>query len=218
MAPSLRVTVGQHSEAGPGKSNQDFHGAMIPVGPALTLKGVAVAVADGISSSRVGRMASETAVKGFLDDYYCTSDAWTVKTSVHRVLAATNSWLHAETRRSRWVQDREEGWVCTFSGLVVKSATAHLFHLGDGRIHRVVGRSLEQLTEDHRVVVDDRSLLARALGMDREVEIDHRAVPVARGDVFVLTTDGIHEHLAARTVVETIAAHADDLDAAARAL
>jgi serine/threonine protein phosphatase PrpC len=217
MARSLRVTIGQHSDKGVKETNQDFHGAMIPPEPGLTLKGIAVGIADGISSSSVSRVASESAVKAFLTDYYCTSDAWSVKTSVYRVLAASNSWLHAETRRSRWAHDRDKGYVCTFSGLVLKSATAHLFHVGDSRIHRVIGQSLEQLTEDHRLVVSsEQSYLARALGMDRDVEIDHRTLPLTRGDVFVLTTDGVHDHVGARFVVETIAAHADDLDEAAR--
>ncbi len=219
MSRRLRISIGQHSDRGVKDTNQDFHGAMIPDEPTLTLKGIAIAIADGISSSSVSRVASESAVKAFLTDYYCTSDAWTVKTSVHRVLAASNSWLHAETRRSRWAHDRDKGYVCTFSGLVLKSATAHLFHVGDSRIQRLVGQSLEQLTEDHRLVVSsEQSYLARALGMDRDVEIDHRVVPLARGDVFLLTTDGVHDHIDARFVAETIAANADDLDAAARAI
>ncbi|MBV5264261.1 bifunctional protein-serine/threonine kinase/phosphatase [Pinisolibacter aquiterrae] len=219
MARSLTISIGQHSDTGVKEANQDFHGAVIPAQPALGLKGVAVALADGISSSAVSRVASETAVKSFLTDYYCTSDAWSVATSVHRVLAASNSWLHAETRRSRWAHDRDKGYVTTFSGLVLKSATAHLFHVGDSRIARVVGAALEQLTEDHRLVVSsEQSYLARALGMARDVEIDHTTLPLARGDVFVLTTDGVHDHVSAKFVIEAIAAHADDLDAAARAV
>src|SRR4030095_7585610 len=88
-----------HSDRGRKESNQDFHGAMIPGEPVLGLKGVAVALADGISSSKVGRIAAESAVGGFLTDYYCTPDSWSVKTSAQRVIAATNSWLHAQTRR-----------------------------------------------------------------------------------------------------------------------
>ena len=56
--------------------NQDFHGALIPAEPLLSTKGIAIALADGISSSAVSQVASESAVRGFLDDYYCTSDAW----------------------------------------------------------------------------------------------------------------------------------------------
>ena len=78
---ALRVSIGQYSSAGRKPLNQDFHGAVVPSGVALTMKGVALAIADGISTSPVGHVAAETAVKSFLTDYYCTSDAWTVKTS-----------------------------------------------------------------------------------------------------------------------------------------
>ena len=96
----LKISIGQHSDKGRKETNQDFHGAMIPDEPLLSLKGIAIVLADGISSSNVSQVASESAVKSFLTDYYCTSDAWSVKTSAQRVLAATNSWLHSQTRKA----------------------------------------------------------------------------------------------------------------------
>src|SRR6186713_1806220 len=152
MARELRISIGQHSDRGRKKSNQDFHGAMIPAAPLLGIKGIAVALADGISSSPVSREAAESAVKGFLTDYYCTSETWSVKTSAQRVIAATNSWLHAQTRRSQHSYDKDKGYVCTLSAMIIKSSAAHIFHVGDSRICRVVGSTLEQLTDDHRVV------------------------------------------------------------------
>ena len=131
MSRDLKISIGQHSDKGRKESNQDFHGAMIPRQPLLGSKGIAVALADGISSSPVSRVAAESAVKGFLTYYYCTSDAWSVKTSAQRVIAATNSWLHSQTRRSRYSYDLDKGYVCTMSAMVIKAATAHLFHVGD---------------------------------------------------------------------------------------
>ena len=219
MLRELRLSIGQHSDKGRKEANQDFHGALIPEQPALGLKGIAIALADGISSSSVSRIAAESAVKSFLTDYYCTSDSWSVKTSVQRVISATNSWLHAQTRRSQYAYDRDKGYVCTFSVLVVKSATAHIFHVGDSRIYRVSGNALEQLTDDHRVVIaSEQSYLGRALGADSEIEIDYRAVPLEKGDVLVMATDGVYEHVGDAYVTRTIADHAGDLDRAARAI
>jgi serine/threonine protein phosphatase PrpC len=214
----LQLSIGQHSDRGRKEANQDFHGAMIPAEPVLGLKGVAVALADGISSSKVGRIAAESAVGGFLSDYYCTPDSWSVKTSAQRVIAATNSWLDAQTRRTAHADehDRDRGHVCTLSAVVVKSRTAHVFHVGDSRVYRVVGQSLEQLTNDHRVVVSsEQTYLARALGIGAEVEIDYQAVELDRGDVLVLATDGVYEHVEPRAVVQAIV-EANDLDGAAR--
>src|SRR3954471_9077019 len=151
MPLKLKISVGKHSDKGRKEINQDFHGVLIPKEPLLSLKGIAVVLADGISSSQVSQVASESAVKGFLTDYYCTSESWSVKTSAQRVITATNSWLHAQTRRSPYLYDKDKGYVCTFSALVIKGKTAHIFHVGDTRIYRVVRNALEQLTNDHQV-------------------------------------------------------------------
>ncbi|MCJ2060533.1 bifunctional protein-serine/threonine kinase/phosphatase [Methylobacterium sp. J-048] len=218
-AGTLTVSIGQASTAGRKEANQDFHGVLVPSQPALALKGIAVALADGISSSAVGALASETAVKSFLSDYYATPDTWSVKSSAQRVIAATNSWLYAQTRRGLDPHDADKGYVTTFSALVVKARTAHLFHVGDARIWRVAGRSLEQLTEDHRVIVSAaESYLGRALGAGGHVDIDYHTVSIEVGDVFVLTTDGIHEHVRPRDIVAVIAEAGDDLVGAARAI
>lgn len=215
----LQVRVGQHSDAGRKSVNQDFHGACLPDGPQRQSKGVAVALADGIGSSEVSDVAAAAAVHALLVDYYCTSDAWSVKRSAQCVVAATNSWLHAQTRRSPYRFDQDRGYVCTLSALIVKGATAHLFHVGDTRIYRVQGRTLEQLTEDHRVcMTDGRSYLGRALGVQPQTEIDYRSLPVDAGDMFVLSTDGVHEHMPPGAIVQAIATHAPDLDAAARSI
>ncbi len=217
MTQTLTVSIGQHSDKGRKEINQDFHGALVPGEPQLTHKGIAVALADGISSSAVSQVAAESAVKSFLDDYYCTSDAWTVKNAAERVLKATNNWLHAETRRSEYRYERDKGYVCTFSALVLKSNTAHLFHVGDARVYRVAGKSLEQLTRDHRVYVSqDHSHLARALGIDAHLEIDYQALPLSPGDTYFLATDGVYEHIDSATLIGLIDTHADKLDEAAR--
>ena len=136
----LDITIGQYSSRGKKDINQDFHGVFVPTEPALSAKGITIALADGISSSNVSQVASETAVKGFLQDYYCTSDAWSVKTSAQQVLKATNSWLFAQTRNSPHRFNKDKGYICTFSAMILKSNTAHLFHSGDSRIYRVAGK------------------------------------------------------------------------------
>src|ERR1700710_1574002 len=219
MPRELKISVGQHSDKGRKPANQDFHGVLVPEQPLLGLKGIAVVLADGISSSNVSHIASESAVKSFLTDYYCTSESWSVKNSAQRVLAATNSWLHSQTRRSRYAEDQDKGYVCTLSAMVIKSTTAHIFHVGDSRIYRVAGQALEQLTDDHRVIISSQqSYLGRALGVNPQIEIDYLMSKVEKGDTFVLVTDGIYEHVGDRHIARTIKDNADDLDQAAKAV
>jgi serine/threonine protein kinase len=219
MRRRLAISIGQHSDKGRKETNQDFHGALIPEEPLLALKGIAVVLADGISTSDVSAVASESAVKSFLTDYYCTPDSWSVKTSAQRVIAATNSWLHAQTRRHHHHDDKDRGYVCTFSALVIKGATAHIFHIGDARIYRLAGRALEQLTEDHRVVISsEERYLGRALGINPQVEIDYQPVRVERGDLFLLVTDGVYEYASARSMFEALDSSTFELDAGAKAI
>jgi serine/threonine protein phosphatase PrpC len=215
----VKISVGQYSDKGRKEVNQDFYGTLVPTEPLLTTKGIAIAIADGIGSSEVSQIASEFAVAGLLDDYYCTSEAWSVKKSVERVITATNSWLHAKTRQGPHRYDKDKGYVCTLSALVLKGTTAHVFHVGDTRIYREAGDSLEQLTEDHRVWISaGQSYLSRAVGFNPQIEIDYQALQVEAGDTFVLASDGVYEHVDAAFVLDAIRQGRGDLDRAARAI
>ena len=130
LTDGLAVAAGRFTGPGRKPANQDALGAAIPEGRALALKGAAFAIADGISTSPVGREAAEIAVSAFLADYFCTSDAWSVPTSAARVISATNAWLYGQGRRIG-AADRERGYVCTFAALIAKGRTAHVFHVGD---------------------------------------------------------------------------------------
>ncbi|MDB5885071.1 MAG: protein kinase [Polaromonas sp.] len=219
MDKTLRVTLGQHSLARAGSVNQDFFGAMLPEGSLKITKGLAVALADGIGSSRVSQIASAAAVRGFLDDYYATSDAWSVRRSAERVLSATNAWLHAQTMRSDARFDKDRGYVCTFSALIFRSRDVHMLHVGDSRIYRLHPQALEQLTEDHRVRLSSvESYLGRALGAGTHVEIDYCDWAAEVGEVYLLATDGACVHLDAQAVHDALALSGNDLDEAARLL
>ncbi|CAN5397709.1 bifunctional protein-serine/threonine kinase/phosphatase [soil metagenome] len=222
MTTQLKISAGQYSDKGRKEINQDFHGIYIPNEPHLSSKGIAIALADGISSSDVSQIASHTAVTGFLQDYYCTSDAWTVKTSVERVLSATNSWLHSQTQQGHGRYNKDRGFVCTLSAMVIKSSTAHIFHVGDTRIYRLHEHAMEQLTTDHRIWVSaDQNYLSRALGINSQLEIDYHTLQVEKGDVFLFATDGVYEFTDPEFIRDALRACSDsgsELDTAAKAI
>ena len=217
MADQLKISVGQYSDKGRKEINQDFHGVYIPNEPQLTSKGIAIALADGISSSSVSQIASESTVASFLEDYFCTSEAWSVKKSAQQVLTATNSWLHAQTRQSEYRYDKDRGYVCTLSAMVIKSTTAHIFHVGDTRIYRLRDNVLEQLTTDHRLWISkDQSYLSRGMGINAQLEIEYDASRLEIGDVFLFLTDGVYEFADPQFMIDTVGKHKDDLDVAAQ--
>ena len=194
MKKTLKVSIGQYSTAGIKQQNQDFHGVYLPEGHVLKQKGIACVIADGIGSSNVSHLAAETAVGSFLSDYYSTSDAWSTQTSAERVIRATNSWLYAQTQQSQGRFDKDRGYVCTLSALILKQQQAHIFHVGDSRIYRIRDHEIELLTHDHRVWLSSKEhYLSRALGADYRIEIDYRNIELKEKDIFLLMTDGVYE-------------------------
>ena len=217
MPNQLKISFGQYTDKGRKKINQDFHGIHIPREPLLSSKGIAIGLADGISSSKVSQIASKTAITGFLEDYFCTAESRTVNTSVQRVLLATNSWLYSQTRDSQYRYHQDKGYVCTFSTLILKSNTAHIFHVGDTRIYRLTNNHLEQLTEDHRLWVSkNKSYLQRALGMKDHIDIDYQSLQIEVDDIFILATDGIYEFVNEKFIVDVIKEHKENLNHAAK--
>ena len=187
----LGFTVAQHSVAGAKPQNEDAIGIRIPEGLTLTNKGAVAVIADGVSAAEAGKEASETCVHNFLSDYYSTPDSWGVKKSTTQVLTALNRWLFGQGRS---FTDAQKGYVSTFSTVIFKSQTAHIFHVGDSRIYRLRDNDLEQLTRDHTTFISsEQSYLARAMGLDVKLDVDYRSVDLEIGDIFFLSTDGIHD-------------------------
>jgi protein phosphatase len=107
-------------------------------------------------------------------------------------------------------------------------------HVGDSRAYLLRDGGLEQVTEDHSLVAElvrsgrltpdeagehpHRSVITRALGTDPDVAVDVMPVPTQPGDVFVLCSDGLTTMVDDDAILELLAQHRDDLDAAARAL
>jgi len=195
----LVVRAGQATDAGAKASNEDCIGLRIPEGTLLTMKGIAAVVADGVSSAEAGREASESCVQGFLSDYFSTPEAWSVKRSAAAVLTAQNRWLYGQ---GHGVFEAHKGYVTTFSALILKSRTAHVVHVGDTRVQLLRDGRLERLTRDHVTSIsDDETYLSRALGMDVRLEADYRSIELHAGDVFLLTSDGVHDHLSEERLV-----------------
>lgn len=212
MVARLKVTVGQYSDKGTKAENQDSIGFSVPGNLALLeTKGIACALADGISSSAEGKQASQACVTGFIADYFSTPDTWSVKQSGGKVLTAINTWLHGQSSQYK---DASRGLASTFSAIVIKSTTAHLFHVGDSRIYLFRDGELEQLTTDHRIRIDaEQEYLGRAFGVDYCLDIDYKSLTVEEGDRFLLTTDGIHDVISDKQLKLLFKEHDADLDA-----
>ncbi len=190
---TLKATVGFATDKGLKDDNEDFVGSIIPNEPQLTHKGIVAAIADGMSGSDAGKLASQSCVGSFLGDYFSTPDTWSVKQAGQKILSATNSWLYSQGQ-IRYQSTR--GMVSTLSIIILKSTTAHVFHIGDSRIYRLRKGNLEQVTRDHRIwISQDKNYLNRAMGIEPRLEVDYKVLPLEQGDLFLMTTDGVHDFI-----------------------
>lgn len=190
----LQLNIASFSEAGVKPINEDAIGSLQPEESyPLTSKGVTLALADGVSTAEAGKEASETVIERFIEEYYQTPDTWSVSRSGEKILSTVNLRLY---RRSHDYHAESKGYLCTFSAVVVKSRTAHVFHVGDSRVYRYHNGELSQLTRDHvAVIAENRAVLSRAMGMDSQLHVDYSKVVLEENDRLLLCSDGVHDFI-----------------------
>ena len=196
----IELTTGQASSAGRKASNDDATAIHIPEDELLTThKGIVAVIADGVSSADAAAEAAQLCTRRFISDYYASPDIWTTKHSGQNVLTTLNRELY---NRGKTYRSAEKGFICTLSIVIFKSHTAHIFHIGDTRIYRLRQGILQQLTQDHNLQINaETSYLSRAMGLDNQARIDYSTVDLLEGDIFLLTSDGLHEHVDERRII-----------------
>lgn len=211
---SLKITIGQTSVTGARERNEDYCGAVTPAAEQLQTKGALLAVADGVGGNAGGREAAEMTVRGVLSDYYATPDTWETTVALNKLLIALNRWVISQAARQRDMA----GMATTLSMLVLRGKRYVIAHVGDSRIYRLRGDTLEQLTTDHVWERPDmRHVLKRAIGLDSSLQVDYAEGELQTGDVFALMSDGVWEKLGQLGIHEILSLYhtpqmaADDL-------
>ncbi|MFY9894525.1 MAG: protein kinase [Xanthobacteraceae bacterium] len=198
----VKASVGFASETGSRKRNEDFAGAVFGTELPQPRRDAVAAIADGIGGAKGGRVAAETAVRGFLDGFCDLPETMEVRRAAARVLDALNGWIYSQAQRD----SKLAGMGCTFTALVLRGRVAHVLHVGDTRAYRLSGDRLTCLTTDH--VRDDGTgrshVLTRALGVEMELRLDYATQPMARHDRFLLCSDGVHGFLGARAIADIL--------------
>ena len=198
----VQASVGFCSKTGTRKDNEDFAGALIGAELPVPRQEVVAAIADGIGGAKGGRIAAETAVRGFIDGFCDLPETMEVQRAGGKIVSALNAWINSMGRQDPALT----GLGCTFTALVLRGRVAHLLHVGDTRAYRLSGERLTCLTTDHvREDAAGRShTLNRALGVEAEVRLDYATQPVALHDRFLLCSDGVHGFLSEQGIAEIL--------------
>ena len=209
----VKASAGFDSETGPRERNEDFAGVVFGLELPQPRRDVVAAIADGIGGAKGGRIAAETAVRGFLDGFCDLPETMEVRRASATVLNSLNRWIYSEGHRNA----ESAGMGCTFTALVLRGRIAHVLHVGDTRAYRLRGDRLACLTTDHVREVSGAgrsNILSRALGVETEVRLDYAAQPVALHDRFLLCSDGVHGSLTPEAIADILRERSGSEDSA----
>jgi len=107
-------------------------------------------------------------------------------------------------------------------------------HIGDSRLYRLRGETLEQVTRDHSLLQEqidsgmiskadarfsqNKNLVTRAVGIDPDVETEINSYAVQPGDIYLLCSDGLSDMVADEDIELTLSSLKANLALAAEQL
>src|ERR1700691_4643486 len=122
MIEGGRVRVGFFSSAGVRPDNQDFAGAVFGAELPEPRADVVAVIADGMGGAKGGRVAAETAVRGFLDGFCDLPETMPVQRAGAAIAGSLNSWIYAQGHRDANLTNMG----ATFTALILRGRMAHL--------------------------------------------------------------------------------------------
>jgi serine/threonine protein phosphatase PrpC len=156
-------------------------------------------VADGMGGAQAGEVASEMAVESFDRGLPDGAPA----DGLVQVIEDANRRIHDRSR----AESQRAGMGTTVTAAYVGESEVTIAHVGDSRAYLLRDGELTRLTRDHSLVGElvargklteeqaethpQRSVITRALGPERDVEVDVQSYQARSGDVFMVCSDGL---------------------------
>jgi protein phosphatase len=185
-----------------------------------------LAVADGMGGHVGGEIAAGLAVEAVGRSY----EAHPTAAGLVAAVREANDEIYAHGDEDRRLHGM--GTTLTAAALVESAGRARLVvaHVGDSRAYLYGRGGLRQLTEDHSLVEEmvhrgeitrteaffhpHRHILTRALGVDRQLDIDTWTIDVTEHDRILLCSDGLTNECPDGEIAEILAANTDPGEAA----
>ena len=200
------VTVAARTSVGMRRrTNQDSFIVVMSDGAAgWRRNGHLLIVADGMGAHAAGEKASKMATEG-IPHYYAKYPEGLAVERLHRAMNDTN----ADIFRRGQATPEFRSMGTTASSLLLLPEGAVCAHVGDSRVYRLRGGTIEQLTFDHSLVWEmqeagkyndetinasgiPKNVITRSLGPNQSVLVDLEGpFPLRRGDKFLLCSDGL---------------------------
>jgi serine/threonine protein phosphatase PrpC len=199
-------------------------------------------LADGMGGYNAGEVASSIAVKTVLDFVNAgvaredraaiEPDTGLMRQTIilRDAIVRANKIIH-QTAHSH---SGCEGMGTTIVACLFYDDRISIAHVGDSRLYRVRQNRLEQITMDHSLLQElvdrgfysreeaerstNRNYVTRALGVEPTVVVDMQDVPVEKGDIFILCSDGLPDMVDDEDIHLTISTFSANLDTAGQQL
>ncbi len=185
----------------------------------IASKGLVFLVCDGMGGHAAGQIASELATKTFIDVYlHHPSDDPAV--AMQSAVTAANRFV-VDVGRS---VPARRGMGTTLSGLILIQDKAYTCQVGDSRIYRLRNGEMLMLTHDHTWVDEAmrsglitateaethpyKHVLTRAIGTEGDVIGDIESADLQPGDLFLLCSDGLLNHVDDDTIADQLRTYA----------
>lgn len=149
--------------------------------------GALLACAESIAERPDAEQASRTAATALGDAYYLAVETETPQRALKEAFDAANLAVRTGGERGR---------ASALAVLILHGRESVVGHVGNVRVWRYRDQQLKQLTRDH---LAPRALgrveVTRACGLAETVAAECMEEPLKEGDIFVLTSPGVHEAL-----------------------
>lgn len=171
-------------------------------------------VADGMGGHNAGDVASQLAIKSFCDYAMENKSDEILDTLIGAV-------QYANTQVYNMGQSKEEyaNMGTTLVALSINDNNSYIAHVGDSRLYRIRNNEIVQLTNDHSLVNDMlksgditaeqvesypyKNVITRAVGIDKEVNVDGIVEQNEKGDILLLCSDGLSGMLSVEEILKT---------------
>lgn len=209
-----RALMGGATDVGAVREeNEDSYGLW---GPEAGDWDVLIAVADGVGGHEHGKQASELALSAFFGALSAgpvgQGDS-AIRKAVDTAIRAANDAVYSAFTGTGTSRPGS-----TFTCVLVKDQKCYVGHVGDSRAYMVHGQQIFQLSTDHTwvqlqvesgtmtpeeaAVSPYRNQVLKVLGVEPQVEADVVVRTVAPGDLFIVCSDGVTEHVSDGQLLE----------------
>ena len=200
-----------------------------------------VVLADGMGGYKAGEVASAMAVntileelrenlrhtKGQIDEETGFSEETLL---VKKAIEKANQTIY-QTAQS---QPQCHGMGTTLVTAAFYDDRLTVAHVGDSRLYRMRGETFEQVTSDHSLLQElidkgfytpeearksqNKNLVTRAMGIDKDVAADFQEEVVLPGDVYLMCSDGLSDLVEDEEIHSTLNTYGQDLETAGKRL